>query len=46
MNGFKGKRDPGDGARVVVELALAGEGGFGSGFWGWSEDGGMQKLEW
>ena len=46
LNGFKGKRDPGDGARVVVELALAGEGGFGSGFWGWSEDGGMQKLEW
>lgn len=46
LNGFKGARDPLDGAKVVIELALASEGGFESGFWGWDEEGGVRKMAW
>ena len=45
LNSFKGARDPLDGARVVVELALALEGMFGSGFWVWDE-GGIREVAW
>lgn len=33
FNGFRGKRDPLDGAKVVVQLALAGKGKYANGFW-------------
>lgn len=50
FNGFRGKREPEEGARVVVELALGGEGEEGrrvyeNGFWEF-EDGRMAKVEW
>ncbi|MCJ1457528.1 hypothetical protein MMC28_007896 [Mycoblastus sanguinarius] len=33
FNGFRGTKDPIDGAKVVVELAFAEKGKYGSGFW-------------
>lgn len=45
LNGFRGEREPGEGARVVVELAL-GSGGYGGGFWRWSWEEGMEVVEW
>jgi NAD(P)-dependent dehydrogenase (short-subunit alcohol dehydrogenase family) len=45
FNGFKGKKDPIEGARVVVELALAEKGRYASGFWQF-EDGEMSEMEW
>lgn len=45
FNGFKGKKDPVEGARVVVELALAAKGEYAGGFWEW-EEGGMREVAW
>lgn len=45
FNGFRGKKDPGEGGRVVVELVLAEEGTYGDGFWEW-EEGGMREVAW
>lgn len=45
FNGFKGRKDPVEGARVVVELALAERGIYGSGFWEW-EEGGLREVAW
>ena len=33
FNGYRGTKDPLDGARVVVELATAERGKYGNGFW-------------
>lgn len=45
FNGYKGKKDPVDGAKVVVELAMAEKGIYGDGFWQF-EDGGMREMPW
>jgi hypothetical protein len=45
FNGFRGRKEPGEGARVVVELVLAEEGVYGNGFWEW-EEGGMREVAW
>ncbi|KAF2762719.1 NAD(P)-binding protein [Pseudovirgaria hyperparasitica] len=45
FNGFRGKRDPLEGAGVVVELVCAERGRWKSGFW--AEEGGvMKEMEW
>lgn len=47
FNGFRGKKDPVEGARVVVESVLRngeGEGG-GVGFWEW-EEGVLREVAW
>lgn len=49
LNGFKGVRDPDEGVKVVVELALAPPQRpevFQPGFWRWDEKEGMEKIEW
>lgn len=45
FNGFRGRKDPVEGARVVVELALAERGIYGGGFWEW-EEGGLREVAW
>lgn len=45
FNGYKGKKDPLEGARVVEELALAEKGVYGSGFWQ-CEEGIMSEMRW
>ena len=45
FNGFRGKKDPVGGARVVVELVLAEKGVDGGGFWEW-EEGGLRAVPW
>jgi NAD(P)-dependent dehydrogenase (short-subunit alcohol dehydrogenase family) len=45
FNGFRGKKDPVEGARVVVELALAEKGRYASGFWQF-EEGEMSEMKW
>jgi NAD(P)-dependent dehydrogenase (short-subunit alcohol dehydrogenase family) len=45
FNGYTGKRDPVDVARVVVELTLAEKGVYGNGFWEF-EEGGMREVAW
>jgi len=50
LNDFQGKKDPVDGARVVVELVLAERGRYGFGFWRFDDDeedqGGMGECGW
>lgn len=45
FNGYKGKKDPLEGARVVEELALAEKGVYTNGFWQY-EDGVMSEMQW
>jgi len=45
FNGYTGKKDPVEGARVVVELALAEKGVYGNGFWEF-EEGRMRETAW
>lgn len=45
FNGYKGKKDPVDGAKVVVELALAEKGVYGDGFWQFEVEG-MREMPW
>jgi hypothetical protein len=45
FNGYMGKKDPVEGARVVVELVLAGRRVYGNGFWQF-EEGAMGELAW
>jgi NAD(P)-dependent dehydrogenase (short-subunit alcohol dehydrogenase family) len=45
FNGFKGKKDPMEGARVVVELALAAKGRYAPGFWE-CEGNEMREMKW
>lgn len=45
LNGFKGTKDPVEGARVVVELVVAEEGRFENGFWEFEEVG-MREVPW
>ncbi|QIW96694.1 hypothetical protein AMS68_002212 [Peltaster fructicola] len=45
LNGFKGTKDPADGAQVVVELALAEVGSYAEGFWEHSDEG-MRQMRW
>ncbi|OQO09931.1 hypothetical protein B0A48_04286 [Cryoendolithus antarcticus] len=45
LNAFKGKRDPGEGAGVIVELAVADKGKYGLGFWE-RVDGEMREVAW
>lgn len=46
LNGFRGKREPRDGVRVVVELALAEKGKFRGGFWECDDEGVMGEVPW
>lgn len=46
FNGVRGKKDPVEGARVVVELVMQEEGREGVvGFWGW-EEGALREVAW
>ena len=45
FNGYRGKKDPVEGARVVVELVLADKGIYGQGFWQF-EEGEMSEVPW
>ncbi|KAF2239286.1 hypothetical protein EV356DRAFT_502300 [Viridothelium virens] len=45
FNGYRGPKDPLDGARVVQHLALAAEGRFDFGFYEYEEDE-MKKVPW
>lgn len=45
FNGFRGKKDPVEGARVVVELVLKEGEGCRGGFWEW-EDEGLREVAW
>lgn len=45
LNGYRGAKDPLDGAAVVVELALAEKGRYALGFWQ-CEDGVMGEVPW
>jgi NAD(P)-dependent dehydrogenase (short-subunit alcohol dehydrogenase family) len=45
LNGFKGKKDPVEGARVVFELVLAKKGRYAPGFWECEGDG-MREMKW
>jgi len=45
FNGFRGRKDPLDGARVVVELVCGEREEYPSGFWEF-EDGGMTTVPW
>ena len=45
LNGFRGKKDPLEGARVVVELVLEEGKGCRGGFWEW-EEGGLREVAW
>ena len=45
FNGFRGTKDPLDGARVVLELALSERDEFKSGFWEF-ENGEMREVPW
>ncbi|EME88300.1 uncharacterized protein MYCFIDRAFT_25665 [Pseudocercospora fijiensis CIRAD86] len=45
FNGFRGPKDPLQGAQVLVELALAAKGQYENGFWQF-EDGTMEKVPW
>lgn len=45
FNGYKGKKDPLEGARVVEELALAKKGVYGGGFWQCEEEI-MSEMPW
>jgi NAD(P)-dependent dehydrogenase (short-subunit alcohol dehydrogenase family) len=45
FNGFRGKKDPLDGARVVVELICSEKGRYQSGFWEF-EDGEVRTVPW
>ena len=45
LNGFSGKRDPLEGAGVVVELCDAEEGVYGDGFWE-LEEGVVRRVPW
>lgn len=45
LNGFRGKKDPLEGARVVVELVLKEDEGCRGGFWEW-EEGGLMEVAW
>jgi NAD(P)-dependent dehydrogenase (short-subunit alcohol dehydrogenase family) len=45
FNGFKGKKDPVEGAGVVVELALAAKGRYAPGFWE-CEGSEMREMKW
>lgn len=45
FNGFRGKKNPGEGARVVVELVLAEKGVGGGRFWEW-EEGELRAVNW
>ncbi|GME40518.1 hypothetical protein DE146DRAFT_607045 [Neofusicoccum parvum] len=49
LNGFSGKRDPLEGAKVVEELVCAERGRWEGGFWAWEgdeENGEMKKVRW
>jgi NAD(P)-dependent dehydrogenase (short-subunit alcohol dehydrogenase family) len=49
FNGYRGTRDPVEGAEVVVRLVLDEEGVYGKGgFWQWDEgeEGGMREVPW
>jgi NAD(P)-dependent dehydrogenase (short-subunit alcohol dehydrogenase family) len=49
FNGYRGTRDPVEGAEVVVRLVLDEEGLYGKrGFWQWDkgEEGGMKMVPW
>ena len=45
FNGYRGAKDPLDGARVVVELAMAEKNRFKPGFWQYEEDT-MSQVRW
>lgn len=45
FNGFRGPRDPLEGALSAVELALADKGQYKAGFWAWEKDG-MEEVPW
>ncbi|KAK6438116.1 hypothetical protein LTR95_005689 [Oleoguttula sp. CCFEE 5521] len=45
LNGFRGKRDPEEGAGVIVELAVAEKGKYSMGFWE-RVDGEMREVPW
>ena len=45
FNGFRGTKDPVDGGRAAVELALAEKGKYAAGFWE-SEGSGMEEVGW
>lgn len=45
FNGFKGPRDPLEGAHSAAELALAPQGQYKSGFWAW-ENNAMEEVPW
>ncbi|KAF7195594.1 Short-chain dehydrogenase/reductase tropE [Pseudocercospora fuligena] len=45
FNGFRGPKDPFQGAQVLVELALAAKGQYENGFWQF-EDGKMETVPW
>lgn len=49
FNGFKGKRDPFEGAKVVEELVFCDRAKWASGFWTWEgdeESGKMREVPW
>lgn len=46
FNGYRGTKDPKDGAKVVVELAVGKGVDFTGGFWEVEEDGELRKVEW
>jgi NAD(P)-dependent dehydrogenase (short-subunit alcohol dehydrogenase family) len=45
FNGFRGTRDPLEGAQGAAELAVAAPGEFAAGFWEW-EDGKLRSIGW
>jgi NAD(P)-dependent dehydrogenase (short-subunit alcohol dehydrogenase family) len=45
LNGFKGKKEPLEGARVVVELVNCEREAYSTGFWEW-EGNGMGEVPW
>jgi len=45
FNGFRGEKEPLDGARVVVEVVVGERTAFGSGFWE-IEEGVMREVAW